>query len=52
MPTTPIDQLNNSPFALSGRIVTMDAAYSVLDQGAVYIDAGRIVAATAAHLRG
>jgi 5-methylthioadenosine/S-adenosylhomocysteine deaminase len=44
MPTTPIDPLNSSPYALAGRVVTMDAAYSILDQGAIYIDAGRIVA--------
>ena len=31
-------------YALEGRVVTMDAAYSVLDTGSVYIDGGKIVA--------
>ncbi len=29
---------------LAGRIVTMDAGSTVLDTGALYVDAGRVVA--------
>src|SRR5437764_6602578 len=32
------------PYALQGRVVTMDAAHTVLDSGTIYIDAGKIVA--------
>jgi 5-methylthioadenosine/S-adenosylhomocysteine deaminase len=35
---------NKLQYALEGRVVTMDAANTVLDRGRVYIDSGRIVA--------
>ncbi|MDQ4077613.1 MAG: amidohydrolase family protein [Chloroflexota bacterium] len=44
MPTEPIDSRLQSKFALEGRVVTMDAADSVLDEGIVYIESDRIVA--------
>ncbi len=44
MLTTPIDPLNGPQYALQGRVVTMDAAYNVLDSATIYIDAGKIVA--------
>src|SRR6266511_2016031 len=34
--------------ALSGRLVTMDEHFTVIDDGVIYIDAGRIVAAQSA----
>jgi len=44
MLTTPIDPLNGPQYALQGRVVTMDAAYHVLDSATIYIDAGKIAA--------
>jgi cytosine/adenosine deaminase-related metal-dependent hydrolase len=41
---SPIDPLSGPKLALAGRIVTMDAAFSVVNDGAIYIDAGVIVA--------
>src|SRR5678816_2759503 len=43
-----IDPLRSPRYALTGRVVTMDAANTVLDRGTVYIDAGRIVAVSPA----
>lgn len=43
-PVTPIDPRTGGRLALAGRIVTMDAAFTVLPHGAVYIDQGGIVA--------
>ena len=40
MLTTPIDPLTGPQYALQGRVVTMDGAYTVLDAGTIYIDAG------------
>ncbi len=42
--TNPSDPPGVPQYALKGRVVTMDAAYSVLDTGSVYIDAGKIMA--------
>ena len=44
MLATLIDPLNGPQYALQGRVVTMDAEYTVLDSATVYIDAGKIVA--------
>jgi 5-methylthioadenosine/S-adenosylhomocysteine deaminase len=44
MPPQPIDPLSGPKLALSGRVVTMDPAFSVLDSAVVYIDAGQITA--------
>ena len=45
MPTeTPIDPFTGPKFALSGRVVTMDAEFKVIPSGIVYIDQGVIVA--------
>ena len=41
-----IDPLEGPRYALQGRIVTMDAAGTVLDGGVVYVDGGRIAAVT------
>jgi len=41
---SPIDPLEGPKFALSGQIVTMDAARSVLKSGTVFIEQGGIVA--------
>jgi 5-methylthioadenosine/S-adenosylhomocysteine deaminase len=41
---SPIDPLTGPKLALSGRVVTMDPAFTVLDKAVVHIDAGRIVA--------
>ena len=38
----PIDPAEGGKFALSGRVVTMDDGFSVLDRGVVYMDGGRI----------
>jgi cytosine/adenosine deaminase-related metal-dependent hydrolase len=43
MPST-IDQPVDIRFALEGRVVTMDAARTVLDNGVVYVNSGNIVA--------
>lgn len=40
---TPVDPLGGPKLALEGRVVTMDANFTVLDRGIVYVDAGRIV---------
>ncbi|MDM0076009.1 amidohydrolase family protein [Variovorax sp. J2P1-59] len=40
----PIDPLTGPRFALAGRVVTMDDAFTVLDDGVVYVDRGTIVA--------
>ena len=40
---SPIDLLDGPKLALSGRVVTMDASFTVLDRGVVYIDRGAIV---------
>jgi len=39
----PVDPLTGPKQALAGRVVTMDNAYTVLDDGIVYIDKGLIV---------
>jgi 5-methylthioadenosine/S-adenosylhomocysteine deaminase len=44
MQTNSFEPQTGSPYALVGRIVTMDSAYTVLERGTIYIDAGRIVA--------
>jgi hypothetical protein len=44
MPPRPIDPLQGPKLALSGRVVTIDPAWTVLDRGVVYLEAGRIVA--------
>ena len=44
MPSTPIDPLSKSGYALEGRIVTMDKEFRVLDRGVIYIKAGKIEA--------
>jgi 5-methylthioadenosine/S-adenosylhomocysteine deaminase len=41
----PIDPAGGSKFALSGRLVTMDQHFTVIDDGIIYVDGGRIVAA-------
>jgi 5-methylthioadenosine/S-adenosylhomocysteine deaminase len=38
----PIDPAAGEKFALSGRVVTMDDHFSVIDRGVVYIDEGRV----------
>ena len=43
-PDTPIDPLESPKYILEGRVVTMNARFDVLDQGRVYIEAGRIKA--------
>jgi cytosine/adenosine deaminase-related metal-dependent hydrolase len=43
MPTGPIDPTTATPYGLEGKVVTMDAARTVLDRGVVYIRSGRIV---------
>ena len=40
----PIDPLEGPQIALSGRIVSMDAGFTVIPDGVIYIDKGRIVA--------
>jgi cytosine/adenosine deaminase-related metal-dependent hydrolase len=40
----PIDPLEGQPYALEGKVVTMDDAFRVLEQGVIYIEAGQIVA--------
>ncbi len=44
MPSQPIDPLKGPRYALEGKVVTMDSDLTVLDEGVVYVDAGRIVA--------
>ncbi len=48
MTRDPIDPAAGGKLALSGRLVTMDEHFTVIDDGVIYIDAGRIVAAEAA----
>ncbi len=43
----PVDPVSDSKLALSGRVVCLDAAFTVLPQGTVYADKGRIVAVQA-----
>lgn len=42
MATTPIDPLEGPRFVLDGRVVTMDAQFSVIPSGRVYVEAGVI----------
>ena len=44
MPTIPIDPLVGPKIALRGRVVSMDAQYSVLSRGIIYIERGTIIA--------
>jgi 5-methylthioadenosine/S-adenosylhomocysteine deaminase len=44
MPASPIDPLEGPRYMLTGRVVTMDANYSVIQSGLLCLDAGRIVA--------
>ena len=48
MTRDPIDPAAGGKLALSGRLVTMDEHFTVIDDGVIYIDAGRIVAAQSA----
>ena len=43
MSSIPIDPLTGPPFALEGRVVTMDVCSSILDRGVIYVNAGRII---------
>ncbi len=43
----PIDPADSSKIALSGQVVTMDANFSVIPDGTVYMENGSIVAVTA-----
>jgi len=45
----PIDPLSGSKLALSGRVVTMDDAFTVLDDAVIYIDRSAIVAIREHH---
>ena len=45
MPEQPIDPTAGGKQALAGRLVTMDANFTVIEAGVLYLDAGRIVAA-------
>src|SRR5437879_8941419 len=44
----PIDPADSPKIALSGQIVTMDAAFQVYPKGTVYLENGSIVAVTKA----
>ena len=44
MPNPSIDPVGQR-YGLHGRVVTMNAAFAIIDPGTVFIDAGRIVAA-------
>ena len=44
MPKIPIDPLDGPQYALRGRIVTMSSRRSIVKDGIVYIDKGKIVA--------
>jgi len=44
MPASPIDPLTGPRYALEGKVVTMDARFTVLNRGVVYVEAGRIAA--------
>jgi 5-methylthioadenosine/S-adenosylhomocysteine deaminase len=48
VPQDPIDPAAGAKVALEGRVVTMDADFTVHDAGVLYVDAGRIVDARAA----
>jgi cytosine/adenosine deaminase-related metal-dependent hydrolase len=41
----PIDPLTSPRLALAGRVVTMDDAFTVHDDGVVYVEKGKIIAA-------
>lgn len=43
-PAAPIDPLSGPKMALAGRIVCMDASFTVIPRGVAYIDQGRLVA--------
>ena len=43
-PVLPVDPLTGPKLALAGRVVTMDAAFTVLPKAVVYVDRGVIVA--------
>ncbi|MEE8599957.1 S41 family peptidase [Euzebya tangerina] len=49
MTDTAIDPLAGERWSLCGRVVTMNAADDVIEDGVVYIDAGRIVAVRSAE---
>src|SRR5215213_6671848 len=44
MPDNPANPQQLARYALEGRVVTMDASFSVLERGTVYVDGGRIAA--------
>jgi len=44
MAKIPIDPLDGPQYALRGRIVTMNSRRSIISDGIVYIDKGKIVA--------
>jgi 5-methylthioadenosine/S-adenosylhomocysteine deaminase len=44
MPQIPIDPPAGPPLAVAGRIVTMDAGFTVVDDGVVYAAEGKVVA--------
>ena len=44
MPDSPIDPLEGPRYMLTGRVVTMDADFGVIESGLLCLDAGRIVA--------
>jgi cytosine/adenosine deaminase-related metal-dependent hydrolase len=48
MPEQAIDPAAGGKQALAGRLVTMDANFTVIDAGLLYLDAGKIIAAQAA----
>ena len=39
-----VDELNSPPCVLHGRVVAMDAGFSVIEKGCVYVQNGKIVA--------
>jgi 5-methylthioadenosine/S-adenosylhomocysteine deaminase len=45
-PTVPIDPAAGPKQVLKGRVATMDQDFTVIEEGAVYLDGGRI-----AHVR-
>jgi 5-methylthioadenosine/S-adenosylhomocysteine deaminase len=45
VPLIPIDPAADVKLALAGRLVTMDDRFTVLDEGVLYVDQGKIVAA-------
>ncbi len=50
-PKGPIDPLAGPKLALRGRVVTMDSRFRVIDDGAVYVDAGVITAVQKADVK-